>query len=190
MSDTRNTAPNADPLVLARFWSKVAVGDPGECWPWQEKSRNEHGYGIFRPTKDSGVVKAHRFAWSTENGPIPAGEVIRHSCDTPPCCNPAHLSNGTQAQNIADMHERGRRVYTRAVREPREPKPPAGRFSHATHCVHGHEFTPENTRLSRNPRVRSGYERVCRTCRREHNRKQAARRKAARALTKEITNGK
>ena len=71
----------------------------------------------------------------------------------------------------------------------RARKTPAGRFSHATHCVHGHEFTPENTRLSRNPRVRSGVERVCLTCRREHNRKQAARRKAARALTKENTNG-
>lgn len=100
-----------DVMVLARFWSKVDVGRPGICWPWQEKSRNEHGYGIFRPSKDSGAVKAHRYAWSLANGPINPGVVIRHSCDNPPCCNPAHLSAGSQADNVRDMHERGRRKY-------------------------------------------------------------------------------
>ena len=101
----------AGETVAARFWSKVNVGEPDECWEWQEKSRHEHGYGVFRPTKDSGTVKAHRFAWSVTNGEIPSGQVLRHKCDNPPCCNPNHLVIGTQADNVADMHERNRREY-------------------------------------------------------------------------------
>lgn len=98
-------------MAVARFWSRVKVGRPGVCWPWQEKSRNEHGYGIFRPNKDSGLIKAHRYAWSLANGPIEPGVVIRHSCDNPPCCNPYHLVPGSQVDNIRDMHDRGRRTY-------------------------------------------------------------------------------
>lgn len=100
-----------DLLIAARFWVKVNVGRPGVCWPWQDKSRNENGYGIFRPSKDSGVIKAHRFAWEYANGPAGEHVVIRHTCDNPPCCNPAHLLSGSQAENVADMHERGRRKY-------------------------------------------------------------------------------
>lgn len=33
-----------------------------------------------------------------------------HSCDTPNCINPEHLRHGTQADNIADMVAKGRRV--------------------------------------------------------------------------------
>lgn len=97
-----------DPLICARFWSRVKVLRPNQCWEWQEKSRNEHDYGIFRPTKHSGVVKAHRFAWAAVNGDLKDGIVIRHKCDNPPCCNPAHLEDGTQIDNISDAVSRRR----------------------------------------------------------------------------------
>jgi hypothetical protein len=51
---------------------------------------------------------AHRLAWEAEHGPIPAGMVVRHRCDNPPCVNVDHLQLGTQAENLADMVARGR----------------------------------------------------------------------------------
>lgn len=100
-----------DPLIVARFWSKVDVKRPGECWLWRAKALGSGGHGIFRPSKGIPLVKAHRFAWEAVNGPIADGRILRHRCDNASCCNPAHLIPGTQAENVADMHMRQRRRY-------------------------------------------------------------------------------
>lgn len=116
MSETQITIELQDPLVVARFWSKVDVGRPGACWKWRAAT-NEHGYGLIRVSPEVGLVKAHRMAWALLNGlSIPGPNlVVRHSCDNPPCCNPAHLSLGTQGENVEDMHVRGRRKYDTSV---------------------------------------------------------------------------
>jgi hypothetical protein len=31
-----------------------------------------------------------------------------HTCDNPPCCNPAHLRDATQIANVHDAREKGR----------------------------------------------------------------------------------
>lgn len=41
---------------------------------------------------------------------LAVGEVTRHRCDVRPCINPDHLMVGTDADNVRDMDERGRRV--------------------------------------------------------------------------------
>ena len=83
------------------FWSTVRRSDSSECWPWAG-SKTLGGYGTFRGTT------AHRVAFEFLHGPVPAGLVVMHTCDNPCCCNPAHLHAGTQQENIADMHNKGR----------------------------------------------------------------------------------
>lgn len=52
----------------------------------------------------------HRIAWTLANGEIPAGQVVRHTCDNPRCINVAHLELGTVADNNDDRDSRGRHV--------------------------------------------------------------------------------
>ena len=73
------------------------------CWEWQGH-RDRQGYG--RVGRDHKNLAAHRYAYSQVHGE-PTG-VVRHSCDNPPCVNPDHLLDGTQADNIADRQARGR----------------------------------------------------------------------------------
>lgn len=89
---------------VKRFWAKVAIGAPAECWEWQ--AGTNRGYGQF--VLDGCSVKAHRFACELHRGVIPDGMVIMHMCDNRSCCNPAHLKVGTQAANVADMCTKGR----------------------------------------------------------------------------------
>jgi hypothetical protein len=51
------------------------------------------------------TVYTHRLAFFMAYGYWPV--VCRHTCDNPPCCNPGHLLDGTQADNLADARERG-----------------------------------------------------------------------------------
>lgn len=99
--------PEARENLERRFWPKVVVGADTDCWPWVAKARHPYGYG--RMTAGRGVhLKAHQIAWSLKNGPIPIGLLVLHSCDNPSCCNPSHLSVGTQKANMAGAKERGR----------------------------------------------------------------------------------
>ena len=41
-------------------------------------------------------------------GEIPDGLDVCHTCDNPPCCNPHHHFLGTQTDNNADRHAKGR----------------------------------------------------------------------------------
>lgn len=102
------------PIVLtpqdeARFWAKVdkspGQGPHGQCHEWQACS-DGNGYGMFE--KGKRALRAHRIAWTLANGPIPVGMIVCHKCDNPPCCNPQCLFLGTDADNAADRHGKGR----------------------------------------------------------------------------------
>ena len=86
------------------------------CWEWNGK-RNDNGYGLIT-SKKYGLdgARVHRVIYELRVGEIPQGAMIRHSCDNPPCMNPAHLQTGSRQDNIDDMMRRGRHwAQTREV---------------------------------------------------------------------------
>lgn len=98
--------------IWERIASKVTVTETG-CHEWQA-SRLPSGYGrVGRGKSGYGCELSHRAVWMLHHGPIAAGEVVRHKCDNPRCCNILHLELGTQADNLQDMRDRGRSNYRR-----------------------------------------------------------------------------
>lgn len=94
--------------IAARFWAKVEIGGSKECWLWTG-ALDSYGRGRFRAGgRETPKVFAHRYAYEQRKGPIPDGALLRHTCDTPACCNPSHLLPGTHLENMQDMRERGR----------------------------------------------------------------------------------
>lgn len=94
----------------ADFWVQVAKGAAAQCWLWT-KGVDGDGYGrlSFRGEK----IKAHRLAFRLTFGYLPEGDrMVCHSCDNPPCCNPAHLYDGTGSDNMHDAWTRGRKRRT------------------------------------------------------------------------------
>ncbi len=101
-----------------RFWSRIDKNGPVHpvlgtpCWPWMGRC-DSNGYGLFDVREDSRRAHprfAHRIAYALIFGPLPSGIFACHHCDNPPCCNPAHLFPGTNADNVADMWSKGRGV--------------------------------------------------------------------------------
>jgi hypothetical protein len=95
--------------ISERFWSKVQVRGPDDCWPWLEGT-NKKGYGRFQTGRVPlgwGVLLAHRVAFFLTHGKWPSN-FATHECDNPPCCNPAHLVDADAKKNAQDMARRGR----------------------------------------------------------------------------------
>lgn len=126
------------------------------CVEWG-KGRDANGYGWVR--HNGKMARAHRVAWEDAHGPIPAGLVVMHICDNPPCIRVDHLRLGTVADNNRDRKDKGR-----------------SRNGHTdkSHCASGHEFNPENTYV----RPSSG-QRECRECKRIYDRSRVPRQRGA-----------
>ena len=83
------------------------------CWNWkQSTSRTSMGYGQAHMWGKT--MNCHRLAYILWKGWPKEGNVVRHLCNNPKCCNPAHLEEGTQIDNIldcmmADRHTKGER---------------------------------------------------------------------------------
>ena len=105
-------------------------------------SRTSAGYGR-RVRSQFKTIRVHRQIMIMAGHDIEGLEVM-HICDNPPCFRYDHLRIGTHADNMADRKAKGRGSNVHKGK---------------THCIHGHEFTPENTYVNPN----SG-RRQCRAC--------------------------
>ncbi len=120
------------------------------CWIWQLYVNTHTGYGqTGQKVKDRA---AHRVAYTAFVGPIREGLHIDHLCRVRACCNPEHMEPVTIGENI------------------RRGAGPVGINARKSYCDHGHEFTAQNTRLTRNGT------RECLACCRERQRILRARR--------------
>lgn len=79
------------------------------CWLWTG-TKNEYGYGIILMPGEK-PVRAHRYSYELFVGKIPDGMVVMHSCDTPVCVNPDHLSLGTRDENNKDAVKKRRNAF-------------------------------------------------------------------------------
>jgi hypothetical protein len=102
-----------------RFMARVSPEPNTGCWLWTGGVQRR-GYGAVAVSHGD-VRPAHRVAYLLFRGPIAAGMDVCHSCDNPPCVNPAHLWIGTRSENIRDMDRKGRRppVLSAGVRNGR-----------------------------------------------------------------------
>lgn len=124
-----------------RFFSKIKVNIITNCWEWTA-SINKSGYGKFHIINSD--YFAHRVSYSLFKNDLTTDLVIDHICRNRKCVNPDHLRVVDVYINITENSLSG-----------------AAKNKIKTHCLRGHEFTPENTirykKLGRNCRS-------CRTC--------------------------
>lgn len=134
-------------LILDRIDFNGAEVDPalGPCWLWMHLV-NEGGYPIQK-THDT-TIFVHRYMYEHLVGSVSEGFELDHLCRVRNCCNPGHLEPVTPRIN----QQRSNSF--------------AGLNARKTHCIHGHEFTPENTYF---PPKRPN-RRQCRACVRERAR--------------------
>jgi len=124
-------------IMIERLLRRIeAPASYDDCIPWLG-AKTKAGYGNL------GSTTAHRIAYALFVSDLPANSrrfTVDHLCRNPGCVNPFHLELVPQAENA----RRGK--------------------GSATHCKHGHEFTPENT-INEPRGNRSGViHRRCRTC--------------------------
>jgi len=138
-----------------RFMSFVEKQEAG-CWVWTG-SRNVQGYGTL--AYERRTVTAHRFSYEVCAGLTTINRDLHHTCENRLCVNPDHLQDVTPQEHF--LFSRTSCVAINRVK---------------THCVNGHAFTEENTKIEKN---RRGAVRRCWTCLREYSKRRVAKEKAS-----------
>lgn len=105
-----------DETLKDRFKRLFEEGAPDKCWEWRGTFRKVDGqnYGwIATKRSDYGRTNicTSRLALFFKTHILPLDKIACHTCDNPKCVNPNHLYWGTDADNMADVKARHRRLY-------------------------------------------------------------------------------
>lgn len=139
---------------MERFMRSVEVDPATGCWMWTGASRDGR-YGAFSPEGHwASLTSAHIWAYEQTVGPVPEGLELDHfRCSRTMCANPEHVRPVTPRENSLRSNS------------------PAALNRAKTHCIHGHEFTAQNTR-----EMPDG-ERRCKICEADRQRRYRGRRR-------------
>jgi hypothetical protein len=80
-----------------------------QCWNW-------HGKRTVKKNRGSKVGPSRQM-YERFCGSIEDGLFVCHSCDNPQCIRPSHLWLGTPKENIRDMVNKGRNVFSKERRK-------------------------------------------------------------------------
>lgn len=117
-------------LLKQKFWSKVEVAGPDECWLWIGATNRTgplaYGYLTlgYENTRRT-TMGAHRISWEIHNSmSIPDGLMVLHRCDVPLCVNPNHHFLGDAGDNVRDCFSKGRHpgIKSLPAGDPRRPR--------------------------------------------------------------------
>ena len=92
---------------IERFHTKYEIVTESGCWIWTA-GLQKSGYAGYHV--NGKTITGHRFSYIIHKGEIPKNLCVMHSCDTPSCVNPKHLSVGTQLDNINDRNNKNRQA--------------------------------------------------------------------------------
>ena len=140
-----------DATTLRRIWDRILMQSPSECWIWTAglggRNRTPTGYAVIQ--HHGRQYRVTRLLWAHLHGPIPPGMYVCHACDTPACCDPAHLFLGTPKDNARDKVCKGRMNHSDLVIAA------ARRQAHAINAARQYRLTADQVRTIRR-RARMG----------------------------------
>ena len=127
-----------DAATWNRFTALIHIGAINECWLWRTRSKHYPSFIVNKQTRTAHRVMAQ---WIYGKAAIEKLVIDHLACSAPNCVNPTHLLPCTSKFN----NTRKGAGTIAAINAAK------------THCLNGHELTPDNLRkLAR--------QRICKTC--------------------------